>query len=239
MISIIIPTLNEAKLIESTLKQFNKSFKKSNDFEIILSDNGSSDKTISIAKQFSCKIIENVNSNKNISLTRNNGYKYCNGEILVFLDADIFIENTNIFLKRLIKEFSDKNLVACSPKIFVYPNQEKIIDKLVSRIHSFLCIIPNKIGIGYARGGCQIIRRSAFKKIGGYNEKLIAGEDVDVFQRLGKLGHTKILSDFIVYESPRRYRAKGYFNVLSIWFVNYLYAVFFKKSFSSQWEEIR
>lgn len=238
MISIIIPTLNEEKLIANTLKQFSQSIKLY-DFELIVSDNGSSDSTISIAEQYLCKIVRSDINIKNISLTRNIGFKNCNGDILVFLDADISIKNPNIFIDRIIKEFSDKKLVGCSPKIYINPNQEKIIDKIVNRTHSIISILLNKFGIGYARGGCQIVRRSSFEKLGGYNEKFIAGEDVELFKRLGTIGNTKILSDFTVYESPRRYREKGYFNVLFVWFINYTYTLLFNKSYSKKWEDIR
>ena len=38
-----------------------------------------------------------------------------------------------------------------------------------------------------------------------------------------------------IYESPRRYRKLGYINVLFLWFMNWLFIVIFKKTFSSKW----
>ena len=238
MISIIIPTLNEEKLIGQTLKQF-KNLKNKFDFEIIVSDNNSNDKTIEIARNYSCKLIKNKSSFRNISSNRNFGSKHSAGDILVFLDADILIKNINVFFKQIIKEFNNPKLIACTPKIFINPKEENNIDKIINRTHTFLSIIINKLGIGYARGGCQIIRKSSFILVKGYNEKLIAGEDVEIFNRLGKIGEIKILSKEIVYESPRRYRKNGYTNVLFTWFINYVYALLFNKSYSSEWKDIR
>ena len=238
MISIIIPTLNEEKLISQTLEQF-ENLKNNYNFEIIVCDDKSNDNTIELASNYSCSVIKNKNKNKNISSCRNYGQKHSHGDILIFLDADIKIKNIDFFFKEIIKKFDNKDLIACSPKIFINPKQEKIIDKLINRTHTFLSILLNKIGIGYARGGCQIIRKKYFEFINGYNENLVAGEDVELFNRLGKLGNIKILSELTVYESPRRYRKKGYINILLIWFINYIYALLFNKSYSSKWEDIR
>ena len=95
--------------------------------------------------------------------------------------------------------------------------------------------IMNFFGFGYSRGGCQVIRSDFFKKINGYNESFIAGEDVDLFRRISKIGKTMIINNITVYESPRRYRKFGYVNVLFNWFMNWFYTLFFKKSFSTKW----
>ena len=238
MISIIIPTLNEERLIASTLNQF-VDLKNKFDFEIIVSDNSSTDKTIEIVTNYSYKLIKNKSSIKNIASNRNVGSKYSKGNILIFLDADILIKDVNLFFKQIIKEFNNPKLIACSPKIYIDPKEEKYIDKIINRTHTLISILLNKINIGYARGGCQIIRSSAFKRMNGYNKNLIAGEDVELFNRLGKLGKIKILSNIVVYESPRRYRKKGYIHVLSNWFINYIYALLFNKSYSKEWKDIR
>tara|TARA_B110000116_G_C16762237_1_gene549031 strand:- start:1455 stop:1739 length:285 start_codon:yes stop_codon:yes gene_type:complete len=93
----------------------------------------------------------------------------------------------------------------------------------------------NTFGFGYSRGGCQIIKSKYFRMIGGYNESYIAGEDVDLFRRLRKFGKTSILNSVVVFESPRRYREFGYIYVLFNWFMNWLYTLLFKKSFSVKW----
>jgi len=93
----------------------------------------------------------------------------------------------------------------------------------------------NALGFGYARGGCQIINVKYFNLINGYNENYVAGEDVDIFRRIRKHGKTSIINNLNVFESPRRYRKSGYLNVLFLWFMNWLYIILFKKSFSSKW----
>ena len=96
MISIIIPTLNEEKSISKALNQF-ENLRNEYDFEIIVCDNNSSDKTIEIASNYSCIIVKNKNKNKNISSSRNYGQKCSKGDILIFLDADIEIKDIDFF----------------------------------------------------------------------------------------------------------------------------------------------
>ena len=61
------------------------------------------------------------------------------------------------------------------------------------------------------------------------------GEDVDLFRRIRKFGKTSIFNLVNIYESPRRYRKLGYINVLFLWFMNWLFIIIFKKTFSSKW----
>ena len=82
MISIIIPTLNEEKYLPLLLASIkNQAFK---EYEIILADAGSKDRTVEIAKQYGCRIIPGGSPSKG----RNEGAKVAKGELLFFIDAD-------------------------------------------------------------------------------------------------------------------------------------------------------
>ncbi len=96
MFSIIIPTLNEENIIDKAINQF-LSVKNKYNIEIIVSDSGSSDQTVSIAKSISDKVVVYKNDNCNISKVRNLGAEYAKNEILVFLDADILIKDIDQF----------------------------------------------------------------------------------------------------------------------------------------------
>ena len=89
------------------------------------------------------------------------------------------------------------------------------------------------------RGECHIVKRDCFFKLGGYNEKIYAGEDYDLYKRLKKLGKIQFLKDLVVYESPRRYRELGYLRVFLNWTINSIWITLFQKSFSNDWKEIR
>lgn len=101
-VSIIIPTYNEESVILDCLDSLSKqSFK---DFEIIVVDDGSTDKTYEVLSKlqitnYKLQIIQT----KHIGAggARNEGVKHAKGEILVFVDADMTFDKN--FLKMLIK----------------------------------------------------------------------------------------------------------------------------------------
>jgi len=93
--------------------------------------------------------------------------------------------------------------------------------------------------MGMGRGECQIVSRKIFAECGGYDNGIIAGEDFDLYTRIKKKGRLIFRKDFIVYESPRRYRRYGYLKILGEWAKNSLSVYFKKRSVSAKWEEVR
>ncbi|MFN3270030.1 MAG: hypothetical protein ACK42G_05545, partial [Candidatus Kapaibacteriota bacterium] len=86
---------------------------------------------------------------------------------------------------------------------------------------------------------CQIIRKEAFGKVGGYNPEIIAGEDFDLYRRLAKIGKIKFVDEIWVYESPRRFRKYGYLRTILKWLLNGIYVMLYGRSYSNDWEPVR
>jgi len=98
MLSVIIPSYNEEKDIAECLNSLKKQSYKN--FEIILVDDGSTDKTITIAKKFSkVKILKQ--NHQGPGKARNLGAKNAKGSILIFVDSDMTFDKD--YLKHLIK----------------------------------------------------------------------------------------------------------------------------------------
>ncbi len=98
-LSIIIPTLNEEKLLPELLRQLtNPSLRNMYDYEIIISDGGSDDLTTTIAREYTERIVlPEVNKKQNIAIGRNRGAHFSNGQILIFLNGDTTIANPRRF----------------------------------------------------------------------------------------------------------------------------------------------
>ncbi len=112
-ISIIIPTLNEEKLLKRLLTQFTPEIRYKYDIEIIISDGGSIDSTLKIAEEYADKIIIYTEKfEQNISQGRNEGAKKSLGDVLIFLNADICIGNLDSLLREINVEFYKKNISA-------------------------------------------------------------------------------------------------------------------------------
>jgi glycosyltransferase involved in cell wall biosynthesis len=239
--SIIIPTLNEEKLLPKLLKQIaDPELMRKYDYEIIISDGGSSDNTLDIARKFTDKIILKQDNNfQNIAMGRNIGALSANGEILVFLNGDIVINDPKFFFHYLEKFFQNSKYLAFTCFVWIYPEEEKISDKIFHSIYNIYFFLLNYVGVGMGRGECQVIRKDIFLKVGGYNEQCAAGEDFELYKRIRKLGNILFSKNVCVYESPRRFRRFGYLGVSVSWIFNSFSVIFKKRSMHSHWEQVR
>lgn len=84
-VSVIIPTYNGedtlARAIQSVLMQ-------SVEVEILICDDGSSDRTLEIARQYACRIFVNEKHTGGPNAGRNTGIRNATGELIAFLDQD-------------------------------------------------------------------------------------------------------------------------------------------------------
>jgi glycosyltransferase involved in cell wall biosynthesis len=240
LISVIIPALNEEKLISSTLSQFTPQLKQKYNIEVIVSDGGSTDSTLKFISETADKIIEAQPGKKqNIPIGRNIGASQASGEYYYFVNADTRFQDTDSFFQKTIIALTDSKISALTCRIRVFPDEEKFKDKLFHFCYNNYVFILNKLGIGMGRGECQIVRKSIFEKVHGYNESIPAGEDFDLYRRIRKIGKIKYLRDVTVYESPRRYRKFGYAKVFWNWTENSISVFLRSKAISGNWEAVR
>lgn len=239
--SIIIPTLNEEKLLPELLEQLSSGeLKEKYDYQIIVSDGGSTDKTIEMAKPFADKIILNESGMKqNIAIGRNVGARNADGEVLIFLNGDVKMQSPEKFFEVIDKKFYNSTALALTCKVDIHPEQKIFTDKIFMSFYNNYFHLLNIIGIGMGRGECQVIRRSVFESIGGFNEKLPAGEDFELYTRIRKKGKIFFSRKIVIYESPRRFRKYGHLYIFLTWTLNGLFVFLKKKSLSKEWEVVR
>jgi len=199
LISIIIPTYNEETLLPRLLKSIKR--QKGVQYEIIIADNNSTDKTKEIARSYGAKIVLGGLP----AQARNNGAKEANGEILIFLDADVVLPAKD-FLKYCVSELKDRNLQIAT--CVVRPISEKIIDKALHQAVTLFIKATCKI-VPHMPGCCIIIYKSAHQKIHGFNEELRMAEDHDYAQRASQIGKFGILKSYPIFVSVRRLENDG------------------------------
>ncbi|MEI6490852.1 MAG: glycosyltransferase [bacterium] len=236
MISFIIPTKNEKKIIATTLE---KILKYTGPKEIIVSDGNSTDGTIEIIKKYTDKMLiySGKEKRQNISQGKNDGAKIATGDYLVFMDADTSVENPDAFFTKAISEFKkDPKLGALTVNIKVLKEFETIGDKIVFGMMNWMNRFYNNVcGIGASTGEFQMVKRDIFNKVNGFNEAFAAGEDYDLFRRISKLYSTRADPSLTSYHTGRRAHAIGWPKLLSQWFMNFIYTLFLNKSASSEW----
>jgi glycosyltransferase involved in cell wall biosynthesis len=222
------------------LGQFTDEVRHRYNLELIISDGGSTDRTIEIAKEHNTKIVTNPAGEKeNISIGRNRGAQNARGDILIFLNADVVFEEIEKFFTLVEKTFRDSQLVAATCNVNIYPEEQLLRDWMFHNFFNAYFWFLNLIGMGMGRGECHIIRRKIFQEADGYDEKLAAGEDYDLFMRLRRFGKVKYLLSLTVFESPRRFRKYGYLWITILWFLNAASVLLFKRSVVDRWKPIR
>lgn len=241
MISIIIPTLNEEKVLEKTLQ--NLTGLETIPYEIIFSDGHSSDQTIATAKKYTDKIIVyRGHGRQGIAQGKNIGATIAQGNFLVFLDADVRIPEPDGFFKKILLIFqADEKLTGVTVALRVEPRMENFWDKIIFKIANTIFHISNNLlGKGASSGEFQMVRKKAFEEIKGFNEDLVVGEDNDLFLRLSRIGHTKMLSELTVFHTGRRAHSVGWPRLLIEWLSNWFFVIIIKKkAVSREWTEIR
>lgn len=177
MISVIIPVYNGAEwlaeAIESVLSQTLKAA------EIILINDGSTDRSLEIAKKYPIEIISQVN--KGLASARNTGIMNSHRGYLLFLDADDILQRNCI--QKIWQKIEDTSadIIAPSFQEFGLSDREVILMDN-PKLEDFK--IGNRIGY------CVAIRKSALLEVGGYSPKMAEGyEDLHLTINLLSRGY--------------------------------------------------
>ena len=240
MISIIIPTLDEEKILASTLQTLAATLTLPH--EVIVSDGGSSDRTVDLARQNGASVVVfSGPGRQTIAQGRNDGAEVARGDYLVFLDADCIIPEPDRFFTRALAHFNNSpNLVGLTVNLRVFPEDETFGDRLVFAIANLgLRVANNVIRRGHSFGEFQMVRQEAFARLGGYRADLVTIEDADMFRRLSRIGRTMIDPKLQVLHSGRRGHQVGWLSLISMWLVNSIVYRICDRAFSKEWKTIR
>jgi len=182
LVSIVISTKNEEKNIENCLKSIVFQTYPKENIEIIVVDNSSTDKTKEISQKFTNKVFD---KGPERSAQRNYGMlEKSSGEYLMFLDADMIL-SPDVIEKCVKKMEGAKDVVG------IYISEVVLGKSYFSRVRRF----ERSFYDGTIVDGVRFIKKTAFEKIGGFDEELYAAEDWDLDKRLKKIGSLKVLEN--------------------------------------------
>lgn len=184
-VSIIIPTYNEEKHLPACLQSLSNQEYKKTLIEVIVIDNGSTDKTRDIAEKYADILLSN--DVKNVSGLRNMGANESSGDILAFLDADCIVSKK--WLKSAALYF-DKLDVAAWGAPPVPPDDSSWVQRTWFLIREKDSQIEE---VDWLESMNLFVRKDTFLLNKGFNEDLVTCEDVDFSYRIKKFG--RIISD--------------------------------------------
>lgn len=193
-ISIIIPVFNASAAINETLSHLFASHY--NNFEVIIVDDASTDDSVEVAGRFPVKIVK-LDRNSGAAAARNKGSLQAIGEILFFIDSDVWVKNNTLEL--IEKAFSDPHNPAA---IIGAYTPEQPIASFYSHFQNFYTFYNHDKCQKETRGlvswfwtACGAIKRDVFLKMDGFREIYTgaSAEDMDLGYRLSDENYPIIL----------------------------------------------
>jgi len=228
-VSVIIPTFQEEKYIAAILSKL-VNIKSS--IEIIVVDGKSEDNTVEIAKRFTNRVYQI--KERGISKARNYGARRANGDILVFLDADV--NPPPNFVETVLKTFDNETVVGAT--CYIMPARPRFAETAFFLFYNLLIRLCSSFK-SHSRGEFFAVRRREFLKANGFDERMPCLEDHDLAYRLSKRGKFVFIKELTVYESLRRFRKLGLPKVVRTWLIDYLSFMLHRKTVSKVWQPIR
>jgi len=205
-ISIIIPAYNEERYLPKTLEAIRAAeeyflTRGPHWVETIVVDNDSQDRTREIASTHGCRVVTEMEHN--IGKVRNAGAAQATGDVLVFVDADVKVPVQ--LLDSICRRMENTNCVGGAVDVEHAP---------ASRIVRFYLALWRWLGMltGMAQGATQFCRRTNFFEIGGYDESVYMGEDVEFYWKMKRYAKQRgetvaYLDEIKVAPSARRFDA--------------------------------
>ena len=202
-LSIIIPTFNEEKYLPALLESIKR--QDFDDYEVIVADAGSQDRTREIAQEWGCKVVDGGMP----AVGRNHGTEKARGDYLLFLDSDVIL--TRDYLESCVYEFQKRELGIAITQIT--PLSDTFLDKVT---HDFANFFMKRVeNIKPHGAGCYgiITTKKLHKEVGGFDEDLDFGEDTDYIERIGAISQFRVLRTPKLLVSTRRVQEEGLRNV--------------------------
>ncbi|WP_396612629.1 glycosyltransferase [Haloferax sp. S1W] len=203
VVSVIIPVYNDPKGIADTLSALTKQTYPDERLELLPVDNGSTDRTREVIRQFAAdnEIVELVVEDEiqGSYAARNAGIERASGEILAFVDADMYMDET--WLETAVDAAGDAPYIGC--------NVELVVDGDATLAAKFdaQTAFPVERYIAeqqYAPTCCLLVRRSVVEDVGPFDAMLVSGGDSEFGNRVAQAGYEQqFASEATLYHPVR------------------------------------
>ena len=207
-LSVIVPMLNEAAAIATTLDAIRAGAPEA---EVIVVDGGSSDSSVEVARPL-CDVV--IESSRGRALQMNTGAAHSSGDALVFVHADTLVPPT--FARDIETALADAAIVGGRFDVKLDDDHPLcvVIGELIS--------IRSRISRTGTGDQAIFVRKHIFEALGGFPNFPIC-EDLDFARRMKRAGRVACLRSKVT-TSARRWRKGGIMRtVLRMWTIRSLY----------------
>ena len=179
-VSIVVPTYNRADRLKKALDSIvSQTYK---DFELIVVDDGSTDKTPKVMESFPKAQYLSIKKNSGVSNARNVGLASAKGELICFLDSDDLWNEKKIQIQAQWMENNMDSQICYTDEIWIR-NGVRVNPMNRHRKYSG-DIFRHCLGLCIVSPSSVMIRAKLFDEIGNFDESLPACEDYDLWLRI-------------------------------------------------------
>lgn len=183
--SVIIPAHNSETLLRSCLTHLKKT--EGCQYEVIVVDDGSVDGTARIAEEMGARVLR-LGRKRGPAVARNRGSGFARGEILVFIDSDVFVTPDTLgFLVDTLRQAPEYDAVIGSYDI--QPTAQNLVSQYKNLLHHYTHQVANREACTFWTG-CGAVRSKRFFQLGGFDESFEQPsiEDIEFGSRLKESG---------------------------------------------------
>lgn len=213
-ISVVVPTFNEEKYVEKLLTTLSWQTIPRTDYEIIIVDGGSVDRTLEICRKYADKIV--IQETPTVGGARNDGVKNAEADLVFTTDADCMV--THNLLERIILDFK-----AYPDVVMVYgvvtPIERSFKNTFLIELNNVFVKILYRFKIYLSVGANTAFRKKPFIIMRGF-PAVGAGDDYGLQFRMRKIGRIMFDGGLRVYFSMRRYEKYGFGRSFYEWLYN-------------------
>jgi glycosyltransferase involved in cell wall biosynthesis len=171
-------------------------------WEVVVADNASSDRSAEVVKGLSCQHprlrLVDASSVSGAGATRNVGARFARGDILAFCDADDVVHPG--WVESWAHALADADLAGGLTDYWS-------LNDIPPRCPAVLRPPPTKYQFDYldaAGSGNMAVRREAFERVGGFDEDLVVGEDIDLSWRMQLAGYRFAIGEGVISRREKR-----------------------------------
>lgn len=191
----VVPAFNEERLLAGSLAAIREAMRAFDAAgwasELVVCDNNSTDRTAEIARAAGATVVfEPVNQ---IARARNAGAARASGDWLVFVDADSY-PTRELFCEVI----SVANCSVGGGAAVSFETEDRAVRLALAAWNAL------SRALRWAAGSFIFCRADAFREVGGFDQALYAGEEIDFSRRLKRLGRRRRLGFVILHRHPLR-----------------------------------
>jgi len=206
--SVIVPAYNAMNTLEMCLEALTRQSIDKKDYEVIVVDDGSTDRTSEIVKQFSIHYF--WQKNQGPATARNKGAQEAKGEIILFTDSDCVPENN--WIEEMVRPFDDPKVMAV--KGAYKTNQKALIARFAQiEFEERFEMLKKAESIDMVDTYSAGYRKSIFLSFGGFDPSfpVANNEDTELSYKMSQAGHKMVFNpNAIVYHLNHPDSIKGY-----------------------------